>query len=194
VGDRTYEGLERALGWTAAVLFCLLLASGVAAGAAALLADCPAWLATAVALVGCAFLAVCLASDLVHRIAHVPRLHQAAAKLGFLPATTDIPAERRPEHARSKVKNVFRGDWDGHDVQLFEFEFVWVTTEHNHRETRLCAATRTPGDLPVRAWEQPGGWNLTQDGPWLFCWGDTRIDSVEAVTELLATLRQNLRP
>jgi hypothetical protein len=129
-----------------ALLYSLLV-SGTAAGAAALLADCPAWLLAAALFEFCGFVFVCFVSEVVSWFAHVPRLEQAMASLGFLPAVTDIPAKRRPEHARKEVKNVFRGNWNGHHVQLFEFEFVWSTTEYNHRETPLCAGLRVPGNF-----------------------------------------------
>ena len=98
-----------------ALLYSLLV-TGPALGAAALLTDSPAWLELTVILQGVGFLFVCIASDLLSRVTHVPRLEQAAALLDLLPTATDIPIERRPEHARDKVKNVFGGGWDGREV------------------------------------------------------------------------------
>ena len=128
-------------------LFFTLLVGGAAAGAAALLADCPAWLLAALLGGFCGFIFVCLVSEFLSWFAHVPRLEQAMAGLGLRPATIDIPAKRRPEHARKAVKNVFRGNWNGHHVQLFEFEFEWQTTEHTHHESPLCAGLRVPGNF-----------------------------------------------
>jgi hypothetical protein len=193
VGGRTLLGLERTLGRTAGVLLCSTLVTVAAAVAAALLADCPEWLISAAVIQACAAFGVFLLSILVARVAHEPRLEQAAARLGFRPAAMDIPANRRPEHARNGAWNVFRGKWEGLDVRLFEFEYLWETTEHDHRETPLCAAVRVPkgltaGTAAPREWELPGEWHVRLDGRWLFCWRVTEVDSPEGITELLTTL------
>jgi len=193
VGGRTLLGLERTLDGAAGALLCSTLVSVAAAVAAALLADSPEWLISAAVLQAGAAFGVFLLSILVAWVAHEPRLEQATARLGFRPGAMDIPAGRRPEEARNKVWNVFRGKWEGLDVRLFEFERRWETTEHDHRETPLCAAVRVPkgftaGRAEPREWELPGEWHVRLDRQWLFCWRLRRVDSAEGITELLTTL------